>query len=208
MSLKTQVKALLKSKFSGVQLSNERVDAIAKWVDGKTEKEDEIDGLLDQFNEINPVADLAKQDDRIRTLEAQAKSKGKEEEKPGEKKEEEEKKDEDDPMKALLEELRTLKTDIQSIKKDKTVTSYKSKAAEALKEIPEKLRNQVLVTIEKMSFENDEEFDTYISDWTGSVEGIKEVTFGKDKPNGGFGGGNNKEASATELDAVFGNIKI
>lgn len=71
--MKQKIIARLKAKYSGVNLSNARLDAIADKLAAKITDENEIDAKLDELNEIVPFADMAKQDDRVRTLEAQVK---------------------------------------------------------------------------------------------------------------------------------------
>lgn len=71
--LKEQIISQLKSKFPGVNLSKVRIDAIADKLAAKITEESEIDGKLDELNELFPFAEIAKQDDRLRTLEAKNK---------------------------------------------------------------------------------------------------------------------------------------
>jgi len=213
MSLKTQVKALLKSKFPGVQLSNERVESLVKWVDGKTTKEEEIEGLLDQYNEINPLAEIAKNDDRIRSLEALAKSKNPAEPDPkpvepnSTPANEDPDKDKNDHLKLLLDQFKALQDDIKAIKGEKVVNSRKDAVLAKIKDSDEKYQSKILRDFGRMNFENDEAFDAYLADVESDFEDYKLIGFGKDKPNGGFGGPSGN-ASEAELDAVFNNVKI
>lgn len=71
--MKQKIISRLKEKFSGVNLSNARLDAIADKLAPKITDETTIDAKLDELNEILPFADIAKQDDRVRTLEANQK---------------------------------------------------------------------------------------------------------------------------------------
>jgi hypothetical protein len=67
--IKDQLKAKLQTL--GVKnLSNTRIDAIADKLATKITEETEIDAKLDELNDIMPFADIAKQDDRLRTLES------------------------------------------------------------------------------------------------------------------------------------------
>lgn len=71
--MKQKIIARLKAKYSGVNLSNARLDAIAAKLESKITDENDIDARLDELNEIFPFADIAKQDDRLRTLESKSK---------------------------------------------------------------------------------------------------------------------------------------
>jgi hypothetical protein len=71
--MKQKIIARLKEKFSGVNLSNTRLDAIADKLAPKITDETQIDAKLDELNEILPFTEIAKQDDRVRTLEAELK---------------------------------------------------------------------------------------------------------------------------------------
>lgn len=71
--MKQKIIARLKEKFSGVNLSNTRLDAIADKLAPKITDENQIDAKLDELNEILPFAEIAKQDDRVRTLETELK---------------------------------------------------------------------------------------------------------------------------------------
>jgi hypothetical protein len=67
-----QLKAYLKTL--GVKnLSTQRIDAIADKLALKITDETTIDVRLEELNEVLPFADIAKDDDRLRTLEAKSK---------------------------------------------------------------------------------------------------------------------------------------
>jgi hypothetical protein len=69
-------KARLKTKFPGVNLSQKRIDEFSARLHKKfpdlTEEADH-DTRLDELNELQPFDELAKQDDKLRTLEAKTK---------------------------------------------------------------------------------------------------------------------------------------
>lgn len=71
-------KVRLKAKYPGVNLSTKRLDAIADRLHKKfpdlTDEADH-DQKLDDLNELQPFDELAKQDDRLRTLENKPKEK-------------------------------------------------------------------------------------------------------------------------------------
>lgn len=73
-----QIKARLKAKYPKANLSQKRIDAIAaklapKPADGATDED--IDGVLENANDFMSFEDIAKEDDRVRTLEANQKPK-------------------------------------------------------------------------------------------------------------------------------------
>lgn len=71
--MREQILARLKALYPGVNLSKARMDALADKLAPKITKEEDIDGQLTMLNDVMPFADIAKQDDRLRTLEARTK---------------------------------------------------------------------------------------------------------------------------------------
>lgn len=126
------------------------MDAIADKLSAKITDENQIEAKLDELNDIMPFADIAKQDDRLRTLES--KSKDKAEEKKEEPKGEEKKEDKSDDQKTdetpawakkLFEEVEALKTEkrqtsinqkLQDKFKEKKLPSYLTKYVKVEKE--------------------------------------------------------------------------
>src|SRR5205085_1187021 len=114
--------------------SKTRMDAIADKLSAKITDENQIEAKLDELNDIMPFADIAKQDDRLRTLESKSKDKAeekKEEHKGEEKKEEksDDQKTDETPAwaKKLFEEVEALKT-------EKRQTSINQKLQDKFKE--------------------------------------------------------------------------
>lgn len=192
--MKEKIKARLKAKFSGVNLSQTRMDAIADKLAKRltdTSEESEIDEALDDLNEIYSFSDIAKSDDRART---EAKKKAQD---PPKKEDDDEPKD--DPAvpawaKGLIEANKSLTEKLSALESGKTLESRKSILQSKLKDAPEKVRNTYLTAFDRMRFENDEDFTGYI----GTVETqVTELTqelsnnslkgFGKTKVAGGDG---------------------
>lgn len=71
--MKEKILAKLRALYPGLNLSQKRLDAIADKLSTKITEETEIEDKLNELNEIFPFADMAKQDDRLRTLEAKHK---------------------------------------------------------------------------------------------------------------------------------------
>lgn len=138
--MKEKIIAAIKAKFSAVNLSKKRLDAIAAVIEKKViDDETRIDATLDAFNEYNPIADVAKFDDQQRNLEKQVKEAAKTT--PPIKREETPAAtatDDDTPTwaKALIEQNKTLQTDLAALKGEKIADSMKAKATEKLKDVP------------------------------------------------------------------------
>lgn len=71
MNIKETIKALLQTKFGGVQLSDARVEAFAKRLEGKVKDEAELEAKLVLLDEAIPFTDIAKDDDRVRSQQAE-----------------------------------------------------------------------------------------------------------------------------------------
>lgn len=61
--MQDKIKARLKEKFPGVNLSQTRIDAIADKLSSKITDENEIDTKLDELNDVHPLSEIAKYDD-------------------------------------------------------------------------------------------------------------------------------------------------
>ena len=104
--MQDKIKAQLKTKFPGVNLSKERLDAIADKLSTKITEESEIDAKLDELNDLYPFAEIAKNDDRERT------KKKTEQPKPQPKEQD----DNEPDLKAMFAEL---KSKLDSMEKEK-----------------------------------------------------------------------------------------
>jgi hypothetical protein len=141
MLFKDKIIAAIKAKFPAINLSKKRLDAIADSIEKKViDDETKIDAALDDFNHYNPLADMAKADDTMRNLNAKVK----ELEKPKDNKEKTETTttepvDDGTPSwaKALIEQNKTLASDLAALKGDKIANSIRSEATKKLSEIPE-----------------------------------------------------------------------
>lgn len=139
-------KARLKAKaktLGAASLSNARIDAIAARLHKKyPELTDEADHdtRIDEFNELQPLADIAKEDDRVRTLEAKAKGQ------PSNQNQDVDDDNVDEPQpstskpkKKDTEEIpawaKGLIDAVNTITKEKTQTSMAAKVAEKLKDV-------------------------------------------------------------------------
>lgn len=189
MNIKELIKALLQSKFGGVQLSAERVEAIAKRLEGKVKDEAELESKLVTLDEALPFADIAKEDDRLRSLEAEAKKKT--DTKLEETKVEEVKKDEENKDTAVLDALKALTETVQALKVEKVVGDRKSTILSKLKDADESYSSKVLRDFGRMNFATDEDFEAYLDDvekdFTTHVQSTAESKLGNDRPFIGIG---------------------
>lgn len=197
MNIKDTIKALLQSKFGGVQLSDARIEQFAKSLEGKVTTEEELLSRLEAFNELQSFASMRAEDDRARSAQAEIeKLKNKKpasEEKPEEKVEEEDK-NKDSELLALLKEM---KNEISSIKGEKVITDRRSIIQAKLKDASEEYANKVLRDFGRMSFATDEDFTAYLADvetdFATHVQTEAESKLGKDVPYSGIGGAGLKD---------------
>jgi len=142
--MKEKIIAAFKVKYPGINLSKKRLDAIAAKIEAKViDDETKIDAALAAMDEVYPFADIAKDDDKVRTLEAKLKTPAGET--PAQKAAREAAEaaaaletDKDTPAwaKALIEQNKTLAQDLAAIKGEKVANTIKGKATELLKEVP------------------------------------------------------------------------
>lgn len=195
MNIKDTIKALLKSNFGGVQLSDTRVEALAKNMEGKVTTEEELLAKLEAFNELKPLSEIASEDDRARTAQAELdKLKGKkpvvEERKPEE---------EETPAwaKALVEGQKAMADTIAALQSEKVVNDRKASLLAKLTNADEAYSGKVLRDFGRMSFATDEDFAAYLtdveSDFAAHVQATAESKLGKDTPYTGASGGNLKD---------------
>lgn len=192
-TFKARLKA--KTKAAGVNLSQKRIDAFADRLHKKNPeaKEDaEHDTLIDELDELVSFADVAKEDDRVRTLEARAKQPAKTK---NQESDDDDTEDEDEQEKGAKPKDRTPKwakdliAEVQNLKAEKKVTSIKTQLAEKLKgkEIPEKFYHKRALP------EKEEDLDAFVSeienDWTELKQETNNALLGGNgKPAGGTGG--------------------
>lgn len=217
MDIKKAIRALLQSKFGGVQLSDARVEQLVKQLDGKVTTEDELSQKMEALNELLPFSDIAKEDDRQRTLAAELEKLKSKKQVTEEKKEEEEKREggEEIPSwaKALIDGNKAVTEKLAALEGQKIVNDRKSAILAKLKDADEAYANKVFRDFSRMSFQDDASFEEYLgdveADFTAHAQAQAESKLGKDAPYFGTGaGGKNKEASKEELDAVMDTITI
>lgn len=217
----TQIEERFKAKFANVNLTKTRLKSITDKLDLKIESEDEIDAKLDELNEIIPFAELAKQDDRLRDLEAKSRGGKTPEQIAAEKKAAEEAAGGGAPegetateklLREILEGQKAMAERVNAIEGEKTIASRRSQLETKLKDAPESYKKTVLKNFDRMKFDTDEDFNSFVEETEADVtEVIQEQSnagLGKDKPARSGGGLDKKLATDKELDAVIGNLKI
>lgn len=197
--MKDKIIARLADKFPGVNLSKTRKDAIADKLAPKITDETEIDAKLDELNEIFSFADMAKQDDKIRTIEAKEKKKPEQQE---QKKPEEEKPTEDEApawAKSLIQE-------VQQLKAEKQQQSIREQAKAKLKDVPEIIWKRA--ALPEKAEELDAWADEIISDYEADRKAEKDKNIiDAGKPLGSnTPGGKQKEASEKEVKQVLDRL--
>lgn len=158
--MKEKILAAIKAKFPKVNLSKQRLDVIAAKIETKVDNDEtKIDAAIDEFNDYNPLDELAKQDDTIRNLKSQVKppAPAKKEE-SGEQNPPEKTDDDHTPewAKQLSKSFEKLTADVAVLKGDKIQGSIRSKLDEKLKDVPSVFWEHRVLP------ENDEAIDTFI----------------------------------------------
>lgn len=182
-----------------MQLSAARVDQLAKRFEGKVETEDELEAKLSDFNDLFPLADIARDDDRQRSLQSEItklkEGKGEAGADPANTTSDDTPpKDEDQPawVKALLETQNTLMTEISALKTGKVANDRKASILSKLDGADEKYSSKVVRDFGRMKFESDEEFEEYLNDveddFKAYQQTIAEGKLGNDQPFSGVGG--------------------
>lgn len=207
--MKEKILAAIRAKFPKVNLSKKRLDAIAAKIETKViDDETKIDAAIDDYNDFNPLADIAKQDDTIRNLEAKVKpapQKKEDDSKP----DPEAPKDEDAPpwAKSLIESNKTLSEKLAAIEGEKTITTMKSKAGELLKDVPKSYWSEWSIPqkedeIESFVIKVQTGYEAFTKDL--SDKGILSMPI----PGGGNGGQPTKQASQEQINNVVDKIMI
>jgi hypothetical protein len=205
--MKEKIIAAIKAKYPAINLSKKRLDAIAAKIETKViDDETKIDAALETYNDFNPLADIAKQDDAIRNYEAKLKN----QQPPKNDKPDPEPAPPDDTpawAKSLIESNKTLSEKLAAIEGEKKVSTIKSTIASKLKEVPSTYWEDWAIP------DKDEDVDGFIE-----KVNTKYTAFTKDLtdkgiavvPMPGSGGrkAETKEATKEELDLVVQNLKI
>lgn len=156
-----KIKERLKALFPKANLSKQRLDAIAAKLAPKPEDDatdDQVDEIINDYNDVMDFEQIARDDDRIRTLEAARKQK------PATKSEEDPKIDDDTPAwaKALQQEIASLKAERA---KETIVQRFNSDPR--VKDIPEFIRKGYIP-------QNEDDFEAKVIELSNEYKGFAE----------------------------------
>lgn len=208
MDIKKSIRALLLSKFGGVQLSDARVEQLAKRLEGKVTTEEELETRLVALDEALPFADIAKEDDRVRGLEAAARKKLADPPAPAPT---DPPKEDDTPewAKALIEGNKTLSEKLAALEGNKVINDRKSAILAKLKDADEAYSAKVLRDFGRMTFADDAAFEEYLGeveqDYTSYVQITAESQLGKDAPFVGMTDAKGQVSDAT-VEEIVNNL--
>ncbi|MGJ1196281.1 hypothetical protein ACR777_10500 [Sphingobacterium spiritivorum] len=219
MNIKELIKTLLQSKFGGVQLSAARVEALAKRLEGKVTTEEELLERLISLDEAIPFQDIAKEDDRARSVQAELdklKTPAPQPTPPTPPTPVPDPAPDADASakdKAILDALKALTDQVAGLKSEKVVTDRQSIILGKLANADKDYSSKVLRDFGRMNFATDEDFTAYLTDvetdFANHMQTQAESKLGKDNPFAGVGkDGKITEASQAEVDKLFGDIKI
>lgn len=145
--MKEKILAAIKAKYPAINLSKKRLEAIAAKIEEKViDDESKIDAALALYNEYNPLADMASNDDKLRTAEKKLKEttpapkdpKEKEVETPAAQTPTTVPEDAPAYVKAMMEQMGVMSKALTGMQAEKAAGSIKSKAEAALKDVPVK----------------------------------------------------------------------
>lgn len=167
-----KIKERLRVLFPKANLSKHRLDAIAAKLASKPEDEatdDQVDEIISDYNEVIDFEQIARDDDRIRTLEAARKPK------PAPKSEMEEgpKPDDDAPAwaKALQQEIASLKAE-----RTQETIAQRFNSDPRVKNIPEFIRKGYIP-------QDEDDFETKVTELSNEYKGFAEKNKLQSYPN-------------------------
>lgn len=217
---KSKVIARLKALFPKANLSQKRLDALADKLASKPADDADdaaIDVVINDFNSVLSIEDIAREDDRVRTLEADKKKAEETAKAAGASKKEEEEEevievDNDAPAwaKALLKQNEKLTSDLEALKTGKSIETKKATASELfakseiLKRIPESVRPN---WINRIDVNSETPFEDQIQALEGEYSELVQVNANNNQYPGPAGNGSaDFKADASVVDAVVSNI--
>lgn len=166
-----KIKERLRALFPKANLSKQRLDAIAAKLATKPEDDatdDQVDEIINDYNEVIDFEQIARDDDRIRTLEAARKPK------PTPKPEvEEDPADDDTPAwaKALQQEIASLKAE-----RTQETIAQRFNSDPRVKDIPEFIRKGYIP-------QNEDDFETKVTELSNEYKSFAEKNKLQSYPN-------------------------
>lgn len=215
MNIKESIKALLQTKFGGVQLSATRVDELVKRLEGKVKDESELEARLVILDEAFPFWDIAKADDRARTQQAELEKLKKPVPIP-----QPEPTPEPAPTathglsiedinKVISSALKPLADSVAGLQGQKLVTDRKTAILAKLDGASEDYKAKVVRDFGYMNFADDNAFGEFLghveSDYAAHVQRQAESSLGKDAPFAGISDAKGQVSDAT-VDSIVSNL--
>lgn len=120
-------------------------------------------------------------------------------------------KGDDDPkdneqVKALMDSIKSLKDEIAAMKGADVTKSRKAKLEAAIKDAPEKVREQLVKNYERLTFKDDADFDTWLSETTTYATEISKSIVTPKPPTAPKAGGNGGEGASEGAKAYAAKI--
>jgi len=197
---KSKIKERLKALFPGVNLSNTRIEQLSTRLAPKPADDADdaaIDAVINEANFYNPFADMAKEDDLIRTLKANQKTAPPEPEPPKTDPVPDQKTDDTAAL------LKTLLAKVEGLEAEKKTTGLKEKAKNLLAGVDEVFYKRIPLP------EKEEDLDAWATeiktDYTNLVKAENNSSFGPGTPKATPPGGK-QEAPKEEVKSITKNL--
>lgn len=212
--MKEQILKALKIKFSNLGFGDKAFEGVASYLATTVTEEDKIETAI---NGVEPLLKSFQGDADKRVNDAIAKEKREKSTEKGDeskKDKQENKSSDDDPKdevsKALLEQLKALSEKVSAMESGKTLESRKSVLEKKLEGLPEKVKTKFVKDFNRMSFQTDEDFNTYLTETEADIAEIKQdfsnqnlKTFGRPVIGGGK---TDKEPPKEEVKSIVGDL--
>src|SRR5690606_33914769 len=215
--MKEQILKALKIKFSNLGFGDKAFEGVAAYLATTVTEEDKIETAI---GGVEPLLKSFQGDADKRVNDAIAKEKKEKSTDKGDesKKDKQENKSSDDGKsddvpawaKSLIEQNKTLQEKIQGIESVKTLESRKSVLEKKLEGLPEKVKTKFVKDFNRMSFSNDDEFNTFLTETESDIAEIKQdisnhnvKAFGKPILAGGK---TEKEPPKEEVKSIVGDL--
>lgn len=221
MAFKKEIIVALKAenKAKGLRLSNTRIDSIATVLDEEVVEETDIEGAIKTFDKYNPLAEIAKTDDKLRSIVTKTEGVKTQAEIDAEKAEEIKKTEagkipNDVPayVQAILDGQKALADKLAILEGNKAVSDRKAIAVERFKEANQAFKDDLLADLEEINFKDDDHFNSYLERKEKTFGELKQAdvldALGDGKTPKGVGAGGEKKVIATPavVDDIMNNL--
>lgn len=210
---KSKVIARLKALFPKANLSQKRLDALADKLASKPADDADdaaIDVVINDFNSVLSIEEIAREDDRVRTLESKANPPAPPTPPNPPAPEPTNPNPSDDVNQKLLEAITKLTGEVEAIKTGKEIETKKQTASElfakseVLKRIPEGIRQN---WVNRIDVNSETPFEEQIQALEAEYGALVQVNADNNHYSPAAGGGSPEiKADEAVVDAVVGNI--